>query len=252
MSDVNDTLAETQALDLKARCQAESYFSDVAVIVRDDNTVADAEAMALGFMTVTGGKIGACLIIEQPEYVDQMNGVQDGPMRMNWRVLCLENRVINADTANGGTGKRALALARHFRRLIRNYHAGGLTQQFIFDRISRVKDAVYYDEARDESTSLVCWSCEFHGSEADFVNVAKVNRPVLSPNSGAVPQTVTITCTTADVTIYYTTDGTHPWSGNSAAQVYSGALTISTACVLRACAFKTNHTASDVAAGNYT
>ena len=177
MSDVNDMLAELQQADLKARAEAEPYFSDVAVIARDPGSVADSMAMALGFMTPSGEdgakKMGACLIIEQPKYVKGMAGVKNAPLRMNWRVLALENRVLNADTENGGTGKRALALARHFVSLIDLYHAGGLTNLFTFDAITEVPGAAYYDEAKEENTALVCWAVEFHGMEGDFTVVPK-------------------------------------------------------------------------------
>jgi hypothetical protein len=252
----NDHLAELQAADLKARIQAHDYFLDINVIVRDDGDPADAEAMALGFMTPTGPegaqKQGACVIIEQPEYVDQMAGVKDGPMRMNWTMLAVEHRLFNKDTANGGTGKRALAIARRLRRIVRGYHSGGLTQYFSFDRISRVANAVYYDEAKEESTSLVVWRLEFHGNEGDHESVLKVAPVIISPREGDAPQTVTLTCATSGAAIYYTLDGTYPWSGNEEAEEYTAPIEIPTAALLRACAFKDDYTASDVAAANFT
>lgn len=250
MSDVNDMLAELQQADLKARHEAHGFFSDVAIIARDDGSVADAEAMALGFVTPTGAegaqKIGACGIIEQPKYVKAAGGVKNAPLRMNWRILWLENRVINADTANGGTGKRALALARRSANLVDLYHSGGLTNLFTLTGIERVPGAAYYDETKEENTALVCWAVEFYGMEGDFVVVPKCERVNISPAGGATPLEVTLTTQTAGAAIKYSLDGSYP------SLPYTEPFTVSSAGILRALARKTDFTDGDVSAAKFT
>jgi gliding motility-associated-like protein len=64
-------------------------------------------------------------------------------------------------------------------------------------------------------------------------------RPVMSlaPGFYAIPQSVTMTCSTPGVTIRYTTDGSTPSAGSTA---YTGAVNIPATTVLRAVAFSSN------------
>lgn len=250
MSDVNDLLAELQADDLVARCKANPYFEDIPVMARDDGDIENDQAAALGVITPTGenSKQGACVLILQPEYVDdQFKGLQDGPMRMNWRALCLENRIVNASTATGGTGKRALAIARHFRRVVRNYRSGGLTMAFTFDGIREWNGVIIKDKEGGEEVELVCWVCEFHGFEADFVASRKCAAVRLSPGSGAAPQTVTPSGGESGGTFYYSLDNTYP-----SIALVGATIAVSAAATLRVLSRKTDFDDSDVAAASFT
>lgn len=62
---------------------------------------------------------------------------------------------------------------------------------------------------------------------------ARVATPVLSEAAGSL----TMTCATAGAQIYFTTDGSFPGAGNSAAQLYSAALTVTAGDVIRAAAY---------------
>ena len=71
----------------------------------------------------------------------------------------------------------------------------------------------------------------------------------------AYPYTVTVVQSQAD-SIYYTTDGSHPYAGNPQAKLYSAPVTVTEACLFRARAFGVdgdfNTIASDTAAQNFT
>ena len=75
--------------------------------------------------------------------------------------------------------------------------------------------------------------------------------PTLAPNGGTFTNAVSVTlnCTTAGATIYYTTDGTPPTS-NSA--VYGSAFTLTNSATVQAVATATGLAPSAVAAGNFT
>jgi hypothetical protein len=79
----------------------------------------------------------------------------------------------------------------------------------------------------------------------------KVATPTFSPAPGTYTGsvTVTISCATSGATIRYTTNGTDPTSSSS---VYSSPLTFTTTTTLKARAFKSGMTPSDVATGTYT
>ena len=75
--------------------------------------------------------------------------------------------------------------------------------------------------------------------------------PTFSVAEGVVDKgtTVTISCGTADATIYYTTNGTAPTTSSS---VYSSALTINTNQTIKAIAVKDGFANSEVASATYT
>lgn len=245
MSDINDLLPTLQQADLKARLAADSFFAGVSIIARDEGAVDNDVATALGFLSGdnTSAKIGACLLIEPPEYVDQSPGVSDSPMRMIWRILAIEHRELNLGEL--GTGLRAISLIRHARRVIRNYRAGGLTQQFTFKAIRRERDAVIWKQD-GQPQPVICWAAEFEGQEGDFVAILKCAPVRLSPREGASPQSVTITGGQSGGTIYYSTDNTYP------SVAYTGAFTVSSAKLVRAVCRKSGYVDSDVDAVNIT
>lgn len=82
----------------------------------------------------------------------------------------------------------------------------------------------------------------------DMLLLSKVVAPVISP-AGTLPSvTVTLTCATSGAAIYYTLDGSHPWSGNTSAALYSTPFTLTEAKTVRAIAYKSGSLASDAKA----
>lgn len=81
---------------------------------------------------------------------------------------------------------------------------------------------------------------------------SKVATPTFSPAAGSYSSTqnVTISTTTANATIYYTTDGTDP-TNSSTTQTYSSEITVSESMTIRAYATKSGLTDSDVATAEY-
>lgn len=77
-----------------------------------------------------------------------------------------------------------------------------------------------------------------------------VSTPTFSPAGGTytTAQTVTISCSTSDATIYYTTNGSTP---SASSTMYNGAITISETTTLKAIAIK-DGTSSNVAEATYT
>lgn len=243
MSDLNDLLPELQQADLKARLAADPFYTGVAIIARDEGAVDNDVATALGFLSGDNPstKVGSCLVIEPPEYVDQSQGVSDAPMKMLWRILAIEHRELNIGEL--GTGLRAISLIRHARRVIRNYRAGGLTQQFIFKSIRRERDAVIWKQD-GQPQPVICWAGEFEGQEGDFVPILKCAAVRISPREGAAPQSVTITGGQSGGTIYYSTDNTYP------SVAYTGAFNVTSAKLVRAVCRKSGYVDSDVDAVN--
>jgi len=85
---------------------------------------------------------------------------------------------------------------------------------------------------------------------ATYVITGTVATPAFSPEAGTYyePQTVSITCTTPGALIHYTTNGSIP---TATSPLYTVPITISASTTLRAKAFKTNWTTSDLATAAY-
>jgi hypothetical protein len=74
--------------------------------------------------------------------------------------------------------------------------------------------------------------------------------PAASPASGAAPQTVTLTCATAQATIYYTLDGSRPASASGIR--YTAPVAIAAAGTLKAQALRPGYTTSEIRSAVYT
>lgn len=80
----------------------------------------------------------------------------------------------------------------------------------------------------------------------------KVVKPVIIFSEGSTygsPSTVTISCTTEEASIYYTTDGNTPTTSST---IYEGPFTVNTACTVKAFAVKDGMDDSEVEATNVT
>ena len=231
-------------LDIAERLRADEYFTVIKVLGEDKEDITSETEAALGPLNEQGGKTGICAIVQQPIGTDEFANVTGGPVELDIVVLILENRVVNKDTTNGGTGKMAWDVAKRVLKLLKNYRATGLCRGLNAKTPTIVPS--------DAFPGAVAYEVRFQTSEADSNLDTRVVDVVISPASGAAPQTVTLTCATAGASIYYTLDGTHPWSGNAAAVLYSAPFNVATPKTLRCCAFKTGSIASNVNRAQYT
>ena len=87
-------------------------------------------------------------------------------------------------------------------------------------------------------------------AEVSYILRRSVARPNMNPsgNTYFTPQTVTITCSTADAIIRYTTDGTTP---TASSLLYENAIFVDNSQTLKAIAMKTGLDTSDTASNTY-
>jgi hypothetical protein len=87
-----------------------------------------------------------------------------------------------------------------------------------------------------------------------YITLEKVATPVANPPSGSFGQptlSVTLTDATAGATIWYTLDGSTPDSTKPATRKYSGAIAITDTTTVKAIAYKTGMTPSDIMTAVY-
>ncbi len=75
-------------------------------------------------------------------------------------------------------------------------------------------------------------------ASAEYTIKPKIATPTFDPDAGtySLPQSVTLSCTTSDATIRYTTDGTTPTTSST---VYSSPIPVSSTITIKAKASKT-------------
>ena len=84
-----------------------------------------------------------------------------------------------------------------------------------------------------------------------YTGTAQVETPVIDPDGGSyvVIATVTLSCATSSATINYTTSGATPTVGSA---LYSTPFELTSSCTVKAIAFKTGLTDSEVASAVFT
>jgi len=89
-------------------------------------------------------------------------------------------------------------------------------------------------------------------SSATYTITGTVATPTFSPIAGTytTAQNVTISCSLAGSSIRYTTDGTNPSS--TSGTLYTGSITISSTCIIKAVAYKTDWITSNIENAIYT
>lgn len=250
--ETGEIITKLQQDDLKFVLASDEVFNNVTIVTEDDGDIEAMMSKALGVFTIKDGGCGVCVIIQQPSGSDQDPGIRSPGLMLDWTLLVLENRLVNKDTAQGGTGKKAWYLARRIVRILKNHRAGGLTMNFSPGQPTIVP-LPFGVSVGDRTIPLVAYEVRFRGKEADTTRYTWVANPTISATSismetgtqvGTAGDTVTLACATADAQIYYTTDLSHPCSQNEAATLYQGPFTVP-ACTLRVRAHKSGLIGSD-------
>lgn len=232
--------------DIADRLNADSYFEDITIIRARDGDIDTELDKALRFLTPKNSKIGAACIVGGVQ-IGVSNPDTPGPYFDDGFIAVdtFENPVFN-DGATG-TGKRAEHIAGRANQVLHHYIPGGLGGTML-----STKRAIFPLPERAVPQGASGFTSVF-SVPIDNIVLDKVTACTITPSSGTAPVAdITITCPTAGVDIYYTTDFSHPWPGNTNATLYAGPFTVASAALLRAIAYKTDMVASDAAFANYT
>jgi len=240
----NEDFLERFQEDLQARLESDTWFDDIPVLLqRRGLTDADINEK-IGVFNTKAGKHGLVAIVLMPalEVIDGEN--RPGPqVEARAAIQILENRLINQESQTG-TGKSAESTALHVLRLLHHFQPGAVDGRFYVANGRAL-------EPMDPGLKNVVGYHVWIRSSSGLLSPERVARPAIAPAGGALPVSVSITTGTAGAAIYYTTDGSFPWSGNSQASLYSAPFNLAVSARVRAAAYLAGLVGSDVASQEF-
>jgi hypothetical protein len=195
--------------DIYGRLMGHAWFSDVPVLLNEKGIIADDIENTLKVFTTKSGKKGAAVIVDRP--LREVNSPNpSGPeFDVIIPISVFEMPLINR--ATGGTEKTIEEITSEVMHLLHGWRSSPSLGQVYCD-----KDAVTPVVGTDK---IIVTEIQLR-SRMRLESPARVATPTFSGNAAALQ----ISCNTAGAAIYYTTDGSFPWSGNATAILHGYSL----------------------------
>jgi len=215
-------------LELQARLESAAYFCDVTIALVEKGSVAREIAAKQSVLATKNGKRGAAVLVLQIVATDEYPEQAFGPLTLYPSFEVIEQVELNNDAS--GTKKSARKIAREIIRVLKPVALEGICTDLQVDKPALEP----LSNADDIAKNLVRYGVNFKCYECETNSDTQVANVIIDQ----VGETITLTCSTAGSTIYYTTDDSPPWKGNHAAVAYSAPIGIpSDGVTIRACAF---------------
>lgn len=264
------SVLEQVQLDMGGRLQAHPFFVNVPIFIlrpRIDGAAMMIQNSINNILSGVGvagqnGKLGAAVMVDLPTG-DIPHLDAPGPdLRLGYSLRVLENPLINMGASGTGISAEDLMLAAI--NLIHQWYLQRISSSFVADKkpFVPVKDFL--------SKNIIAYDCFFLLRMA-LQGPLKTPMPIISGNSISG---ITIAALIG-AAVYYTLDGTYPWSGNASAfllnqpildengqpildqggaQILSepGSIPVASGTLVQAVAFVNNQQASDLAAKTIT
>jgi hypothetical protein len=217
--------------DIAARLESLAYFADIPVFVLREETIQTKLDKALAGLTRKANKAGAAVSVLMP-LVDVPRENPPGPqLEISVAVRVQELPLINFGAS--GTQKSAEDIALKVLAALHHFHLEGVCQV-----LTAAKDAITPSR---EFLPKLTYDVTVRAS------LPQEEPPrVLLPEISEAAMQVTLTPITPGSAIYYTLDGSFPWSGNSNAVLYSTPFTVQSGAQVRWAAYKAGMHGSDV------
>lgn len=247
--------------DILGAIQADDFLGTRAGVLIEPGDITSKINEKLARVVGAGldGKNGVSFLVMAIEKAtDENTAAPGGPLKLTITIQWVENVTINNSAQ--GTGTPIRVYAAWCEKILKLYTPVGLTSNLV------PAVPVIREFTDNTNKALRVGMVEFTAIEADFRPFIRVNRPQISVSGAGVSpassQTnsyqltspagglVTVTAPDAD-TIFYTTDGSHPYQGNAAATPYTGPVAITSSGLFRARAFARGKSGSDTAAANF-
>jgi hypothetical protein len=226
-------------LDAAARLESAAFFVNVPIFVfrpRAALTAAEIQDKinaSLGALTGQNGKSGLAVTVLMPLLNDQKPDLPGPYLHLRCTVRVQENVMVNMGV--NGTGIACEDAAIAVSQILHQWTPGGVAG------IVRAAPDAIRPNAVFEGRVTYDVNVE---SELDLACLPKTFQTFVTEAGG----TVTITCNDGSAAIYYTLDGTAPWSGNAGAVLYDGPFAAPEAgTLIRAAAYNPDKLGSDTA-----
>lgn len=229
---MSDLLLTELQRDIAARLEADEICGRVRVVTERRGDVLAEINRALATVNARSGLKGLALVVLQIE------GDDTAP---DYPVPVLEVRpvvrVLEEPNANKSGDLDALTLAYRVALLFKLWTCHGKTSPFTGAEpmIVGVEDIL----------APLAYDVRFVARQKNVQNNRKAATPVITPSSGAPPQTVALACATVGAEIWYTLDGSYPVPGQAGSTEYSAPIDIDYPLTLRAVAYLSGYIASD-------
>lgn len=216
--------------DVVGRMSSCPFFAPISIIREDTGLTESDLEDSMKVTTVKNGKLGAAVIVFQPEEVIKNPDAPGPEVDVSMLVRALEMPTLNRDTANNGTGISARRMATKIVKLFHQIQHGPTTVLAV--RAGRYNDG----EGTIGYNVMLILRMNLHPEK-------RITNPKITSASG----TVTILCNNAGVAIYYTTDGSYPDYGSST--FYTGPFAAAENTLIRAVAYPPANSAPPEASG---
>lgn len=226
--------------DITARLIVDPVCGQVAVFSQRKGVTENDIQTRLGALNQAGGKVGLVLIVLMPKLLAQQSNAPSAYYSTRYSVQVIDWPVMRR-VAVGGIQLSAETIAERVRQIL-HFASFGRGQSLGFAGMEPLPMA---------DPNQISYAINFDKLGADTA-VTKCAAVAMSPQQGASPQTITLTCGTAGAAIYYTTDGSYPSSKNTAAVLYSAPFNQAVAGTVRAAAEKSGLQQSDPSQGIFT
>ena len=228
MAIATDNLLINAKTDLYYRLLGDEMLAPVSILIDDEHDLANRAKVQAGPSNVRAGKTGASVTVSAVAVLSLNSGETPTPlMALSCVFEVMEDVIIN--DGSDGTGINAGEIVA---RLIQLLHQSHFDHRFTGLRLSPSAPVVEIDAEKNGHRG---YAVTFVADQMAITNVATCASVAIDNNAGVI----TLTCNTSGTTIYYTTNGTYPGSGNTAATVYSTPFTPSAGVTIRAAAQKT-------------
>jgi hypothetical protein len=191
--------------DLFGRYMAEDYFADVMILANEKGLILEEIEEKLKIWTSRNGKKGAAIVIDRPFRIVEHPEKPGPEFGLVIPVGVFEMPLTNRKP--GGTGLTIEDLCSGVLSVSHGWRPSPEIGQLYVGE-SAVTPVVGTGRVIAAEVQL--------RTRMQLAVVSRVQRPVLAGTAASVQ----LSCNTPAATIYYTTDGSFPWSGNPSATRY--------------------------------
>ncbi len=225
--------------DLRWPLLADPFFSDIGVIDWRAGELDTEISRMLTVVNEKSNKCGAGVVVMPLRATDDLpDASASHPLLCQVTFLVLEHPEVNR--GDSGTKKSALEIAERIRQVMKHRIFGGFS--------TPLAPAEPTIEAVEDPQAPVAVEVRFISRVGVDQAMTKVANPVFDYDT--VTAIMTISTTTPDAVLYYTLDGSFPFTGagavNAAAVLYTGAIQMEGEWFIRAAGHGDGHLLSNV------